>query len=186
MFSRKRERENRRWWCGKHAACACTVSVPSSLSFPPQETGTYDDDPLDAQNQINMSARRSSGPEDAVVDPFGSTQEIGPGATTLGGGVNEFDNTHVIGSSAGSPGPSRAPVAGGGNNNSRGGAGNGGGKQQQRGSASGTMKTRTVADLRAARESRANEALKMKDEQLRILQDQNNQLLRNLDRCVRV
>lgn len=46
------------------------------------------------------------------------------------------------------------------------------------------MKTRTVADLRAARESRANEALKMKDEQLRILQDQNNQLLRNLDRCV--
>lgn len=46
------------------------------------------------------------------------------------------------------------------------------------------MKTRTVADLRAARESRANEALKMKDEQLRILQDQNNQLLRNLDRWV--
>lgn len=43
-------------------------------------------------------------------------------------------------------------------------------------------KTRTMADLRAARESRANEALKMKDEQLRILQDQNNQLLGNLDR----
>ncbi|CAN0542370.1 unnamed protein product, partial [Scytosiphon promiscuus] len=43
-------------------------------------------------------------------------------------------------------------------------------------------KTRTVADLRAARESRANEALKMKDEQLRILQHQNNQLLGNLDR----
>lgn len=46
----------------------------------------------------------------------------------------------------------------------------------------GDTKTRTVADLRAARESRANEALKMKDEQLRILQDQNSQLLRNLDR----
>lgn len=43
-------------------------------------------------------------------------------------------------------------------------------------------KPRTMADLRAARESRANEALKMKDEQLRILQDQNNQLLGNLDR----
>lgn len=46
----------------------------------------------------------------------------------------------------------------------------------------GGMKTRSVADLRAARESRANEALRMKDEQLRILQDQNNQLLANLDR----
>ncbi|CAM9336345.1 unnamed protein product [Chrysoparadoxa australica] len=42
--------------------------------------------------------------------------------------------------------------------------------------------TRTVADLRAARETRANEALKMKDEQLRILQEQNNTLLGNLDR----
>lgn len=134
-----------------------------------------------------MSVRRSSGPRDVVVDPFGSTQEIGPGATTLGGGVNEFDNTHVIGSSAGSPAPSCAPVAGGGDKNSRGGGGSGRGKQQQGGSASGTaVKTRTVADLRAARESRANEALKMKDEQLRILQDQNNQLLRNLDRCVHV
>jgi hypothetical protein len=42
--------------------------------------------------------------------------------------------------------------------------------------------TRTVSDLRAARESRASEALKMKDEQLRILQEQNSQLLGGLDR----
>jgi len=40
----------------------------------------------------------------------------------------------------------------------------------------------TVTDLRAARESRANEALKMKDEQMRILSQQNSQLLSNLDK----
>ena len=95
-----------------------------------------------------------------------------------------FDQTHVIGATV----QSRAPVAGGGSGDHqrvrRSVAGGGGGKQQQGGVGGGTMKTRTVADLRAARESRANEALKMKDEQLRILQDQNNQLLRNLDRCV--
>jgi hypothetical protein len=44
-------------------------------------------------------------------------------------------------------------------------------------------KPRSVADLRAARESRANEALKMKDEQLRILTQQNNQLLGSLDQA---
>lgn len=37
-------------------------------------------------------------------------------------------------------------------------------------------------DLRAARETRASEALKMKDEQLRILQEQNSQLLQGLDK----
>lgn len=112
----------------------------------------------------------------APPDPFGSTQEIGRGKTN-----GELDETHVVG----------ATVAGGGSSDSQrgrrsvaGGGGGGGGKQQLGGGAGGTMKTRTVADLRAARESRANEALKMKDEQLRILQDQNNQLLRNLDRCV--
>eukprot|EP00975_Prorocentrum_lima_P001465 316076-Prorocentrum_lima.AAC.1 len=35
--------------------------------------------------------------------------------------------------------------------------------------------------LRFARESRANEALKMKDEQIRILTEQNNSLLASLD-----
>lgn len=117
------------------------------------------------------------------LDPFGSTQEIGRATTTGGGRNNEFDETRVVGATA----PARAPVAGGGSSDHqrvrRSVAGGGGGKQQQ-GGGGGTMKTRTVADLRAARESRANEALKMKDEQLRILQDQNNQLLRNLDRCV--
>jgi hypothetical protein len=37
-------------------------------------------------------------------------------------------------------------------------------------------KSRTATDLKAARETRANEALKMKDEQLRILSDQNSQV----------
>jgi hypothetical protein len=37
-------------------------------------------------------------------------------------------------------------------------------------------KTRSAADLKLARESRANEALKMKDEQLKILSDQNSQV----------
>lgn len=41
---------------------------------------------------------------------------------------------------------------------------------------------RTLGDLRAARETRAGEALKMKDEQLRILQEQNSQLLHGLDK----
>jgi hypothetical protein len=40
----------------------------------------------------------------------------------------------------------------------------------------------TTEELRKARESRAAEALKMKDEQLRILSEQNSQLLKQLDR----
>lgn len=40
----------------------------------------------------------------------------------------------------------------------------------------GGKKPRTAADLKHARESRANEALKMKDEQLKILSDQNSQV----------
>jgi hypothetical protein len=39
-----------------------------------------------------------------------------------------------------------------------------------------SRKTRSAADLKLARESRANEALKMKDEQLKILSDQNSQV----------
>jgi hypothetical protein len=46
----------------------------------------------------------------------------------------------------------------------------------------GTGGARTMTDLRAARETRASEALKMKDEQLRILQEQNSQLLNGLDK----
>ena len=37
-------------------------------------------------------------------------------------------------------------------------------------------------DLRKARESRAADALKMKDEQLRILTEQNSNLLKSLDK----
>lgn len=108
------------------------------------------------------------------LEPFENTQEIDlPANTGAGGGSNghELDETRVINSAGGLAVPSRAPVSGGGQGRN----GQGGGKQH-------ATKTRTVADLRAARESRANEALKMKDEQLRILQHQNNQLLGNLDR----
>ena len=54
---------------------------------------------------------------------------------------------------------------------------------QKKSRGGGGGKPRSVADLRAARESRANEALKMKDEQLRILTEQNNQLLGSLDQA---
>lgn len=51
---------------------------------------------------------------------------------------------------------------------------------------SSTFRTRNTAktgdELRKARESRASEALKMKDEQLKILSDQNAVLLQNLDK----
>jgi chromosome segregation ATPase len=54
------------------------------------------------------------------------------------------------------------------------------------GTMSSTFKTRHTAktgdELRKARESRASEALKMKDEQLKILSDQNVVLLQNLDK----
>lgn len=108
------------------------------------------------------------------LEPFDDTQEIdlpanaGPGGSSNG---HELDETRVINSAGALAVSSRTPVSGG----SQGKNGPGGGKQH-------VTKTRTVADLRAARESRANEALKMKDEQLRILQHQNNQLLGNLDR----
>ncbi|CAM9735053.1 unnamed protein product [Ectocarpus sp. 4 AP-2014] len=133
-----------------------------------------------------MSVRNSSGPQDPV-DPFAATQELSTGITSNGPRSNELDDTYVINSPAGAPMPSRAPVAEGGAKNGdqqrgRRSVAGGAGKPQHGGGAGNTTKTRTVADLRAARESRANEALKMKDEQLRILQDQNNQLLRNLDR----
>ena len=39
-------------------------------------------------------------------------------------------------------------------------------------------------DLRKARESRAADALKMKDEQLRILTEQNSNLLKSLDKVM--
>ena len=57
------------------------------------------------------------------------------------------------------------------------------GENSNPGKSGGPKKPRSVADLRAARESRANEALKMKDEQLRILTEQNNQLLGSLDQA---
>ena len=42
---------------------------------------------------------------------------------------------------------------------------------------------RSIQDLHAAKENRASEALKMKDEQIRILSEQNNKLLSSLDRA---
>lgn len=41
---------------------------------------------------------------------------------------------------------------------------------------------KTADDLKKARETRASEALSMKDEQLRILSDQNGKLLQSLDK----
>ena len=41
---------------------------------------------------------------------------------------------------------------------------------------------KTIDELQRARETRANDALAMKEQQLRMLNDQNVQLLRNLDR----
>lgn len=109
------------------------------------------------------------------LNPFDSTQDIDRATssemTNSKNNSHEFGETHVINSAGMSVVPSCAPAAGG--------------MQRARSTGSeqqGNPRTRTVADLRAARESRANEALKMKDEQLRILQDQNNQLLGNLDR----
>lgn len=125
-----------------------------------------------------MSVRRQS-VSSQDLDPFENTQEIDTATTNRGlsgssssNHHNELAQTHVIYSNGTPVAPSRAPVAGI-NNQSSGSVENG---------RQGATKTRTVADLRAARESRANEALKMKDEQLRILQEQNNQLLSNLDR----
>lgn len=42
--------------------------------------------------------------------------------------------------------------------------------------------TRTTEDLRKARESRAADALQMKDEQINILTVQNNNLLQSMDK----
>jgi len=58
--------------------------------------------------------------------------------------------------------------------------------QQTSGSMAAAFKGRNTAktadELKKARESRAAEALKMKDEQLRILSDQNANLLASLDK----
>lgn len=126
-------------------------------------------------------------------DPFGTTQplvyeEHNNNKGGLSGGSHELNETHVLGlsSSTSTPAVSHRPAANG-NADRRKGA-NGGNAMDTNnrllptGGGGMSTKTRTVADLRAARESRANEALKMKDEQLRILQVQNNQLLGNLDR----
>ena len=43
---------------------------------------------------------------------------------------------------------------------------------------------KSADELKKARESRASEALKMKDEQLRILSDQNSSLLVSLDKVI--
>ena len=46
----------------------------------------------------------------------------------------------------------------------------------------GRSTAKSAEELKKARESRAAEALKMKDEQLKILSDQNATLLQNLDK----
>ena len=46
----------------------------------------------------------------------------------------------------------------------------------------GKNSAKTADELKKARESRAAEAIRMKDEQLRILSDQNANLLSNLDK----
>ena len=60
--------------------------------------------------------------------------------------------------------------------------------QQAPGSLATSFKGRNTAkssdELKKARESRAAEALKMKDEQLRILSDQNANLLSSLDKVI--
>jgi len=43
---------------------------------------------------------------------------------------------------------------------------------------------KTEEELKKSRETRAAEALKMKDEQLRILSDQNSNLLENLNKVI--
>lgn len=125
--------------------------------------------------------RTSAGP--MSIDPFGATQPLVDEHSNRRLGDNhELDQTHVIGSSSTATTSNHRTTAGE-NDNRKGGTGNcADANGLQTGGTS--TKTRTVADLRAARESRANEALKMKDEQLRILQVQNNQLLGNLDRWV--
>lgn len=117
-----------------------------------------------------MSLRRLPASSQGI-DPFDNTQEIYPATNMAQNELDELAQTHVINSKGTTSAPFRAPAAGS--------------KQETRGGRDVNqrdVKTRTMADLRAARESRANEALKMKDEQLRILQHQNNQLLGNLDR----
>lgn len=114
------------------------------------------------------------------LDPYGQAQPFEQARNF--GSNHELDQTVVIGSS---PAPTvLCPPADGGNGKQSGGNNKGGSNITPDYPPGAATKTRTVADLRAARESRANEALKMKDEQLRILQDQNNQLLGNLDRWV--
>lgn len=125
--------------------------------------------------------RTSAGP--TGIDPFGATQPLLDEQNNRRLGVNhELDQTRVIGSQrSAAKSVHRAAISE--NDNRKGGTENCGDSTGVLPSGTST-KTRTVADLRAARESRANEALKMKDEQLRILQVQNNQLLSNLDRWV--
>ena len=48
----------------------------------------------------------------------------------------------------------------------------------------GRSTAKSTDDLRRARESRAAEALRMKDEQLKILSDQNSTLLSSLDKVI--
>lgn len=127
---------------------------------------------------MSSAGRLSSASNDKSVDPFDTTQEIDPATNDSlnNGDDHELVQTHVL-SSGGIPSIASCASASGGKQHRR--SMGGGGKQR-----SSSTKTRTIADLRAARESRANEALRMKDEQLRILQGQNNQLLSNLDRLV--
>lgn len=50
----------------------------------------------------------------------------------------------------------------------------------------GKNSAKSADDLKKARESRAAEALRMKDEQLRILSDQNSNLLTSLDKVISI
>jgi hypothetical protein len=58
----------------------------------------------------------------------------------------------------------------------------GGGSQTLASTFRGRNTAKSADELKKARETRAAEALRMKDEQLKILSDQNGQLLQTLDR----
>lgn len=118
--------------------------------------------------------RRDSPFVPVAVDPFAHTQVSAAGSSQAM--ADELETTRAFGPTSASPVPADETRT----------------LEERRGDTTASSypvnaqqhgaKTRTMAELRAARESRANEALKMKNEQLRILQQQNNQLLSNLDR----
>lgn len=54
-------------------------------------------------------------------------------------------------------------------------------ERKEKEDAGGTVAPRSLVDIRAAREGRAAEAMRMKDEQIRILTEQNSKLLESID-----